>query len=222
MERTPKETQQIQAEIIRIGQRFNLFKPERTLEDDFGFRSKINLATGSFMSRVTVIAERFEQRRSGPISRYFHPFNPEEGYQITQENFELQTTIEKHRKLDISGKRPFKKYLIPWFNSLRDDEAVNAHLYNEALGKKIFKPEILEELKRIRLQLFFPTNTHEGKPDGGMLGGGHITIWQFLPPGIDSLPFEELNIAVPEEKLYQMEGEFILVHEQRKEQGSEN
>ena len=216
MERGPKETQQTQPETIRLGQRFVLFKPERTLEDHFGFRSRsaINLIERSSIIRISVLASRLERREYGSPSRYLHPFSPNEGYQITQEDFDLQALIEKHRMLDVLGDIPTKKYLVPWFNSLRDDETLNSNLYTESVDKKRFKPEILDQLKKIRLQLFFSTITYEGRPNVGMLENGHITIWQFLPPGVNFLPFNDLSIAVPEEKLYQIEGQFLPAQKQ--------
>lgn len=152
-------------------------------------------------------------RTASPFSTDFMaPFNPELGYTITGEDFSVRTRLEKILRMRKEGmvRRIYnKKVSAALCASSRDPESLRhatfdsdyekkefeklgflsgAEIWKHGLPNYPFKPEIVEQLKKIRLQLFFPNSQYEARLEEYLLNEGRLFFELFYPLDTGPLP----------------------------------
>lgn len=205
-------------ETINIGETFRLFVPNKTTTEisngDYGykgfpiFESKVMLDTKGLLPKLPITASAYPSYKNK--SQAFAPFSPEDGYQVTTEDFGKETRINK--KVDIirdNGDDIISSPLslsvhIERPDSERDDKLT---------------PEDLSLLKRLRFQVFFPNGLRfEARGKNTQENGDTSFAYAFYPVDtgplvpVPILNYEGLQIALPAdlEKLQHIEGMFLL------------
>lgn len=168
------ELRPIEEQIVRLGEEFTLFTPER----------RVNLLNASPMSvfilRTDLLPDLPLEAFGLPIQdtvelkkELFAPFNPEAGYIVTGEDLDFVQRSEKiknmpNTKADLS-KTPLKliiqsKSVVP---GNTDDSEVQGILDILNIGENGeihgFKPEAGKIVKKLRLILKFPNGSYIGK-----------------------------------------------------------
>lgn len=141
----------------------------------------------------------------------FTPFNPEEGYQLDERDMKKEERNKKIIDFDT------RKYIGQRF--------ANSYLTVESHG---IDPNLHEALSLLRLQLFPPGLSFEGKPREDYLEKGAFIFTHFYPLDTGELPGriktnryslrEGLILAVPSdlEKLEQIRARFVFAPKQKK------
>lgn len=227
-----------QKEIVRLNKDFVLFDPERT-EPKSTTHGVTNFHSYFYLDGVSdlpqlpfrVSAEAIE---NVPQINAFTPFNPEIGYQLSQEDFDLGTRIDKVEKItkESNPKIDFAKAPLGLF-VLADLPEFDQGLFRiHAPDRDLFefKPEVHGIIKRLKLLLSFPTGTFESTRLSGTRSSKRITFEFFQPVDAPDLPTAiylppapyytlvapGLDIFMPsdQEKLGQIRARFILLPEE--------
>lgn len=240
MDSTPEQKEPTKPEVINLNQEFLLFDPNSTLgSTDYRLVSSIILDTGSLPGiPIHVNAKRNHEYKF----RIITPFDPEEGYQITQEDLTPETRVEKWKRVvqsTLVSSVDMEKAPLGLHVAAEDISELNklglCITYpdpdNPDVSHFKFKPEVEALLKRLRLLLFFPNSTFEAKPVQ-LLGdlGDELAFWDFYPLDAGPLPkppYLVVNQHTPEgyhlqlpsdpEKLRQIRARFILVDQDSEE-----
>lgn len=178
---------------------------------------------------------------------FIAPFNPELGYIITGEDLSVPTRLEKMRRMREEGmiRRVYNKDIsTALYVSSRDPESLRYATFDSDYEKKafkelgflsgvevwkfglpnyLFKPEIVEQLKKIRLQLFFPKSQYEARLEEELLNEGKLSFELFYPLDTGPLPVVDseedaihlkkgLHLYLPSDmaKLQQISAKFVL------------
>lgn len=179
-----KEIKQPQPETVRLNQKFPLFKPGINLPTLVG-GIKQELGPIAILEEPNVIPLM-------PISIFlrglnFHyesvasitPLNPNEGYRFTKEDLD---PIKRAIKND--GKRGFVDNPASFFYLSVGASFIkkNSDLFRVVNGKNFFKEELLEVLRKIRVQLSFPNGLYEAEPGTDSLeNSGELLFYSFYP-----------------------------------------
>lgn len=189
------------SEIVRPGQEFDFFKnPPHIFDDDTTYESLDNriLLLNIGIKSLPYIMFTPWARGWKRLERYFTvtPFQPSRGYQISQDDFNSRTRIEKIEKggqeiVDSTDLMAIS--LDADWNVFKDIGLTTTTTpYETKSGYFEFKPEVSRILKGLRLQVSFPTSSFASMPDDREFSMAALTFDNFYP--IDTGP-----LAVPPE-----------------------
>lgn len=224
----PTEGGAAQAEMIRVGESFKLFSQRRTMmtipERDAmmyqglpDFESHITLDTNGLLPPIPIDIYTLAIYKNK--MQAFTPFSPQDGYQVTTDDFEAETRVAKRSanpddRHDIQGSP-----LVLALHAGREDFSALGLLDK---GNQ-FTAEALRTLNRVRLQLAFPNGLRfESRPQFNIFQSGNLEFFGgFYPVDAKPLPIpgymrflmdEGLQISLPAEgkKLQAIDGEFLL------------
>lgn len=233
------ESEPSNQEIIHLNQVFNLFEPELTsssIQEMFHlntemYRSKRTLNTRELLPNfpIEVVTIPSKGRKGSVIT----PFNPELGYQIDNNDFNIDARLKKHR----DNKTTFDEFVdfsqaSLWLQIRKAEEnvlikPVKRFSFNMEHKSREYKPEYKPILGKMRLQVFFPNLSFEAAPYLGVKDGyPELNFHRFYP--LDTGPLvpkeltdfssfmlsEGLEILVPsdKEKLAQIRGRFVFIN----------
>lgn len=216
------------SETVRIGQTFRLFPHHRTAmttplrdakeyEGIPEFESGVVLDTNGLLPDLPIelSAEAIYKNQV----QAFTPFSPEDGYQVTTEDFDGEKRVKKRYKDSEDFKDIKSSPLVLFVHADR----LNTQLLGLLDDNDRFTHEALETLIRLRLQLFFPNGLRfEARPELNRYNSGNIDFFGGYYP-VDAKPLavpgymrfnldHGLQIALPAkgEKLQQIDGQFLL------------
>jgi len=214
---TPETGKHAPPETIHIGESFRLFTPNRTKTEissgDWGYKgypifdSRILLDTKGLLPKLPIVAHAFPAYKNK--AQAFAPFFPDDGYQVTAEDFDAATRGNKKAEIvrdnmhDISSSPLLLGVYIE-----RDEPDREIKLTSDEL---LF-------LKNLRLQVSFPNGLgfeakSEDIRENGDTGFSHtfypIDTGSLAP--VPSLYEGGLQIALPAEleQLQHIEGMFL-------------
>lgn len=224
----PVETGSFSTEIVKIGQPFKLFAPHRTTvtvpeRDSEAYRgipeleSEIALDTSGLLPQLPI------HIRTGAIYKNrlqaFTPFNPQDGYQATAEDFEVGARENKRYADIVRGMHDIKS--SPLALMLTADREISRAL-GILGGDYQFTPHSLDVLNRLRFRVMFPNGLRfESRPQFDIFNTGNLEFFGAFHP-VDTRPLavgqrrhpmeEGLQIALPAnlEALQMIDGEFLL------------
>lgn len=237
-----KESQQKPERIIVLGQEFYPF-------DLSHINSRINKdripgrLTREFYSKIKLEVDDLKipiwfttNAKIGSKVWTITPFDPDVGSNITYEDLDLQSRLEKIRRLR-------KELAKESFDSNRASSELKIATYADELNKNglnirqekpilrwNFPEEMLATLSRLRVKTSFPTMSLGAKISEISLNLGDIDFHPFYPLDTGPLPvrkdifdagiMEGFSVFLPDdpEKLSQMRTRFILVEERPEEQ----
>ena len=218
----------VKPEVVRIGQSFKLFSPERTSvtipESDCkayeGFpalESRVVVDTNGLLPHLPL--EIYACAIYKNQSQAFTPFRPADGYQVTVEDYDGEARIAKRYKNSDNSEDIKSAPLVFGLYSDRDAwQALGILDENYRIIQQSF-----EDLNRLRLHVSFPNGLRfESRPQFNRFNTGNIEFFGgFYPVDARPLPVpthniyqmeEGLQIALPAdpEMLQMIEGEFLL------------
>jgi len=223
----PRETGSFSTEIVKIGQPFKLFAPHRTTvtvpeRDSEVYRgipeleSEIALDTSGLLPQLPIHIS------TGAIYKNrlqaFTPFNPQDGYQVTAEDFDGRARENKVSS-NPDDRQDIKSSPLALMLSV-DREISRALGILE--GDYQFTPHSLDVLNRLRFRVMFPNGLRfESRPQFDIFNTGNLEFFGAFHPvdtrplavGYRGRPMEEgLQIALPAnlEALQMIDGEFLL------------
>ncbi len=205
-------------ETVQIGETFKLFVPNRTRTEtssgDYGYKgfpifdSRVSLGTKGFLPKLPVLAHAFPAYKNR--AQAFAPFFPEDGYQVTSQDLDKNTRLNKKADLIRFNSEDILSSPLLLGVYLERDEPDRANKLTE---------EELRFLQQLRLQVFFPNGLRFEARSKDIRENGDASFHDGYYP-IDSGPLapvphlytEGLQIAVPGdlEKLQQIEAMFLL------------
>lgn len=139
------------------------------------------------------------------------PFQPELGYQITQEDFSIGGRWQKTARLGMENID---------FNQNPLSLEINCGNINEVSLRcpHDYSEVALRTIRNLRLQFYFPTSSFEARAWLPALASGTILFEHFYPLDLGPMPvdnrlYEGLNIFVPSDldKLQQIAARFVLI-----------
>lgn len=213
-----KREQQPKPETIRLEQIFQLIRPERltpTVTVWRGFSRPVSLEVFPENKPIPfdIYLNNIIQNNISPIlPDWITPLNPGDGYQITNEDFNPKSRYAKLRKV---GSQPPK---------IED----GFYLTLSSKGELPKDENVLKELQRLRVHLFFPNwgGSYESQPAGDVSERRTLEFSHFYP--LDTGPLPQLSnkemvlgslrpykghmIGLPKDmnKLSQIEAAFVL------------
>lgn len=205
--KTEQKGQRVEPEVVRPGQEFQLFNPEKKsiVLDNFEVLLPLELYTSGFPFNLWSKAE-------------INPFNPSEGYIVTKADLRIETRAAKVRKA-LEAKEP---------------KLNTVYLSVSSANVTSRTKEEMEVLDKLRLQLFFPNgSSFEGKPTLSVAHGKweqeeFVTFDIFYPLDTGPLPNQDYlqgiqpaileghQIFVPKNKLSEIRAKFVLAEEKPK------
>lgn len=187
--------------VVQLDQEFQLFNPSRTepgvQSDKSPFHSRVALDTKELLPsmlnfRLGLLRTDLDLRTS------IYPFNPEKGYTITNEDFDLKEREKKDKELynEIQRQSALGESLEftarclnsplqttdPDYLAFRPESFYDPELYDPETLK--FKPNVKKIIERLRLHLIFPNVQLQGLPQ--VFEGGDLKFDVFFP--LDSGP----------------------------------
>jgi hypothetical protein len=159
-------------------------------------------------------------------SQALTPATPERGYQFTPEDYDPRTRQQKLAPMLMGQSEdiPGNPMLLSADIGYEDIKALGLHHQPHELP--YFRPEVAEQLQRLRLQLFFrsvgTSQRYEAAPDYPLTAEQSVAFFQgFYPIDFGPLPVPAgyewdlsagVQIAVPNDaaSLGQIEGRFLL------------
>lgn len=198
----------------RVGEPFPLFDPSGTIRvNEYlgkkGFFQPFKLSTNELNTPIPLLV-------NASVNNIYHkgvamtPFQPELGYQISQEDF---TVAGRWRKTGLLGRENIDFNQNPLSLGVSDygEETLYIHQRHD------YPNEVLQVVKRLRLQLDFPRGAYEAKAWLSALLSGIITFEHFYPLDLGPMPvdntlYEGLWIMLPSDlaKLQQIIAKFVL------------
>lgn len=193
-----RENQPQKLEIVKLGEEFQLFNPNRTEVTDEGVSDKglSNRTIGLKAGELPTLNFVFRLRPHygvEPIASRFYPFDPEKGYKVTNEDYDPRKRAIKASRIFrdyvkeeyATPKKTYgQRYLDFWASLYVSDPSLR--LYPNDKERFNFKPEIQKKIEKLRLHLFFPNLSFEGKPDPEYMKKG-IPLFDIFYP-LDSPP----------------------------------
>lgn len=173
-----QERPKITLEKISLNQEFILFDPKRTnIEgDQLNLGSMVVLETG-ILPGLEIVMITLDPNRVWPTDKLttITPFKPNLGYQITGEDFNSKPRITKILQLlkELSSQEHDLTELSQQRELLVGTDSSEVKMFEFVNHEDAFfnhfrlKPEVLAVLKRLRVQLFFPTSSFESKLEFG-------------------------------------------------------
>ena len=218
------EREQPKQEIVKLGQRFQLFESENLIPSFYrneprGFSYPVSLELSSGNNPISF--DIHLDNISPVLPVWITPFNPDMGYQITNEDFDPKSRYTKLARVDRQTPK------------LKD----GFYLFFVSKGELLKEENPLEELQRLRVHLFFPSGYYESQPAGNVSEKKYLEFSHFYPADtgpLPQLPEEELIlgrirpfkghlIILPKDfpndinKLSQVQARFVLADEQPQE-----
>jgi len=216
-EATGAKEPQGKQEIVRLGQRFQLFSPEKS-------DTLLDLPVLTSPIPIMSVFDNFESESIGNatvyfVSHSFIPFDPKLGYQVTNEDLDA---VKRLRKLDEA------------YNVYNKDTKIKERLFLfslKSLPNSLFlREEDIAVLRNLRVQLFFPYGSYEAQVRGDPLRQGKLSFDYFYPgdtgplPQLDKddlipgniYPHKGLSLLLPKDmtKLSKIEARFVLAPEE--------
>lgn len=215
--------------VVHLNEEFLMFDPART-RTEFNQTLQVNQFNGGlivletdFLPPLPLDLLALPSRTDKKIT--VTPFNPDLGYTVTNEDFKLQSRLEKVKKMRHDERVNFTK--APLFLAFSQ----------EAYAK--FKAEELAKFQQLRVQLTFPNGLRfEGQPSELFLQNeGGIRFWNFYPMDTGPLPASKdtttqlldsveqgFSLYVPSDrnKLSQIKAKIIRVNEDRTQEDEES
>lgn len=238
MEQKTPEQNQPKPEVVQLGQKFQLFKPERTSFNKNDGKVKTGIALhieGLPMLRFELELSPSDKIDPYPVGLTFFPSDPEKGYTVTNEDFDPGTRTEKE---DAIKDQPLSPHSLKYLNFVcsfidrgdsekeQGDPEFYIQVKRSSIGfRRIFKPKIMETLKRLRFLVLSPKASFEGEPDEGELNVGSIYFTKFYPfdtgplPKIHEFGSEGIDVSFPTniEDVQKVNGTFVLAPEELEE-----
>lgn len=175
------EREQPKPEVVKPGQNFQLFKPENLVLTFYsnmqrrGFASSVNL---DLFSGSVPISFDIDLTYGSILPSWITPFNPDTGYQITNEDSDPKSRYAKLSRLSPTPR-------------LKN----GFHLSFSSKDKLSKDENALKELQRLRVYLFFPSGSYESQPAGDISEINALEFSHFYP--LDTGPLPQL----PEEEI---------------------
>ncbi len=238
-------TEQPRPEIVQLGQKFQLFKPEIKLptlrgniEEECG---PVAILESHIIPPIPIsIFLAGALLRDDPNTPAFTPLNPNESYHVTNDDSNPVRRLEKIKKFRKENR------IIPNAESFfhlalgnGESSRGNIDLYHTiSRNKHIFKEGFLEALGKMRIQLFFPNGSYEAQPKTDYLGrDGVLYFTSFYPLDTGPLPklpekdqiagdirlHKGLPLRLPKDtrQLSQIQARFVFAQD-RQNRGGEN
>jgi hypothetical protein len=239
MTRSPETWQPQQPEAttsppeIRLGQRFPAFPVAHTsviprlpawgYDGIPRYEAQAMLHT-DFLPPMTVTFSAFPTWKH--YSQAFTPVTPERGYQFTPEDYEPRTRQQKLAPMLIDQAEDISDNPMLLSADIGYEDIKTLGLHHQPHGLPCFRPEVAEQLQRLRLQLVFRSDEtsqrYEAAPDHPLTVEQSVSFFQgFYPIDFGPLPVPSgyewdlsagIQIATPSdaELLGQIEGRFLL------------
>lgn len=224
MEQKNAEQNQPKLEVIREEQKFQLFKPERTLPRKKGrYETRIGLVLeGLPVLGIGLRLVPNDKAYPYPVELSFSLSEPEKGYIITNEDL---NPAKRAEKVDMIKNKPLSPHSLEYLDFITrlDNREGDPNLYS---SYGTFKPEVMEILKRLRFRILSPKAFFEAKPDESEIDVGEISFFDFYPVDAGPLPTsgkggtegsEGIDIAFPInfEDIQKINGVFFIEDEAR-------
>lgn len=231
MTEDPLEQEQTKIEVIRLNQEFLFMNPKRTTRQPNYDNTGIDAFTHHIVLRTPILPDLPIELTvfpyiEAPKALTITPFNPKLGYQITNDDFRVETRRIKLRKMSTSEFIDFSKAPLRIVARSWEEELMNlGFLLGEPQFNTLeFKPEIETLLQRLRLILIFPNSSmYESIPD---TVDGVLDFSRFYPAEAPPLattneyPLNvkgfDLHLPTDLESISQIRTKFILVPKEPK------
>lgn len=225
--------------VVRLNEEFLFFDPNTTRKE-FNQGSKVNQFFGSIITLDTEgLLPQFKVDFNAFPSRTdkvnaITPFDPDEGYRISNEDLNLETRIKKlqEMKAELSQQVDFAK--APLHLEVQNS-AVSRDFGKGYLDR--FDSETLRQLSQLRVQVRFPNGLEfEASPDLTSLILGQLKFKKFYPVDTGPLPApkddieqlmtkmqEGFGLYVPsdKDKLTQIKAKILLTQEEKADEDVE-